>query len=204
MACRVCSRSASGSSVGRVLVAAVVVDPSIHDLRRHLGMELDRPRRVADPAGLKTDVAVGERHGARRQRELVAVPLEGLEAPAAAGPATGRRQPRRRGAPRASRSRAGCARRGRAPAASATSCAPRHTPAAARAARAARATAPSPAAARDGGPPGRRSSLRRRPSRRRSRPGHRGGVSVSARSQQSSSTPCCSSVSANTPGPASR
>src|SRR5262245_16786622 len=63
-----------------VLVAAIVVDPRFGVVRRHLGVELDRPRRFAETACLQAGSTARERRCPGGEAELVAVPLERLEA----------------------------------------------------------------------------------------------------------------------------
>src|ERR1700749_342297 len=67
---------ADADSVGFGLV---VVDPVQGVFAADLGVELERPGTLADAATLEADLAAGEGDGIGRQRELVAVPLEGLE-----------------------------------------------------------------------------------------------------------------------------
>ena len=136
---------------------------------RHLGVELDAPRAVAEPERLRADAAARQLDRARRDAVGVVVPLERLEAPRQARRGPDRPRPRRvsstsnqpisasrAGRPvRAPPSRA-AARRGRC---RASACA----------GRAAAAGRGSPRAATGGGRPGRRASRRRRRARRRRR-----------------------------------
>ena len=70
------------SSSKRVRVDAVAVelvpvgaDPAVHDLRRHLGVELEAEA-PSDDVGLRAHLGVGDQLRARRQGEGVEVPLE--------------------------------------------------------------------------------------------------------------------------------
>src|SRR2546421_9011076 len=64
-----------------VLIAAVVVDPPCDRLVSYLGVKLDAPPgRCGQSKGLQTGRAACQAHNVRRRRDLVAVPLEAVEA----------------------------------------------------------------------------------------------------------------------------
>src|SRR5205823_8200852 len=58
-----------------VQLVAIGLDPAVHDLWRHLGVEL-QPQAPSDYVGLRPDVGVGDEPCPGRQRERVEMPLE--------------------------------------------------------------------------------------------------------------------------------
>src|SRR5437879_5130165 len=58
-----------------VQLVAIGLDPAVHDLRRHLGVEL-QPEAPSDDIGLRPDLGVRDQPRLRRKRERVEVPLE--------------------------------------------------------------------------------------------------------------------------------
>ena len=75
-------RSVSASSASGVPGTSLrrLRDPARHDLARHLRVELDAPGGLAEPERLRADPAPGQLHAAGRHVEGVEVPLEGGEA----------------------------------------------------------------------------------------------------------------------------
>ena len=64
-------------SVGQLGLA--LGEPVVEHVQRHLGMELDAPRALAEPEGLESRLVLREELGAGRELEAVVVPLEGIE-----------------------------------------------------------------------------------------------------------------------------
>src|SRR5437868_4251883 len=58
-----------------IQLVAIRLDPAVHDVRGHLGVEL-QPQAPSDYVGLRPDVGVGDEPGARRKGEGVEVPVE--------------------------------------------------------------------------------------------------------------------------------
>ena len=71
--------SRAGSVGGFRQLRRALDEPAVEHVPRHLGVELDAPRALAEPVGLAGGVVLGEQLGARRQLEGVVVPLEGVD-----------------------------------------------------------------------------------------------------------------------------